>query len=66
MNYEELEIGDIIELKKPHPSKTIRWELIRIGAKYKFRSCDQFDLFIELNRQTLKMQLKKIIKKTIK
>ncbi|EOA07232.1 DUF951 domain-containing protein [Mycoplasma yeatsii] len=63
MNYLDLEIGDFIELKKTHPSKTVRWELIRIGAKYKFRSCDKFDLFIELSRETLQKQLKNIIKK---
>ncbi|ATZ21185.1 DUF951 domain-containing protein [Mesoplasma coleopterae] len=59
----ELEIGDIIILKKPHPSGTFKWELIRIGALYKFRSTDKFDLFIELRRNILDKQIKEIIKK---
>ncbi|AUF83259.1 DUF951 domain-containing protein [Mesoplasma syrphidae] len=63
MSWEDLEIGDLVEFKKPHPSKTVKWELIRIGAKYKFRSKDIFDLFIELKRETINKQLKKIIKK---
>jgi hypothetical protein len=63
MDYKSLELGDFVEFKKPHPSKTIQWELIRIGAKYKFRSTIIFDLFIELKRETLNKQLKRIIKK---
>ncbi|ATZ18459.1 hypothetical protein ESOMN_v1c00740 [Williamsoniiplasma somnilux] len=63
MNYELLEIGDFVELKKQHPSKTERWELIKTGFKYKFRSNLKFDLFIELDRTTMNKQIKKIIKK---
>ncbi|WP_027063435.1 DUF951 family protein [Mesoplasma seiffertii] len=63
MAWEELEIGDVVEFNKPHPSQTVTWELIRIGAKYKFRSTKIFDLFIELKRETINKQLKKIIKK---
>ncbi|AVN60648.1 hypothetical protein CG007_03490 [Mesoplasma entomophilum] len=59
----ELEIGDIIIFKKSHPSGTLKWELIRIGALYKFRSTDKFDLFIELRRNILDKQIKEIIKK---
>ncbi|WP_026389299.1 DUF951 domain-containing protein [[Acholeplasma] multilocale] len=58
MNYEDLTIGDIVEFNKSHPSGTTQWELIRIGAKYKFRSTIKFDLFIELKREVLKRQLK--------
>lgn len=60
MDYQDLKIGDLVEFKKPHPSKTKTWELIRIGAKYKFRSTLQNDLFVELDRQSLKYNLKKI------
>ncbi|AGY41774.1 hypothetical protein mflW37_7070 [Mesoplasma florum W37] len=59
----ELQIGDLVVFKKSHPSGTIKWELIRIGALYKFKSTDKFDLFIELRRSVLDKQIKQIIKK---
>lgn len=60
--HNELEVGDLVIFKKAHPSGTIKWELIRIGAFYKFRSTDRFDLFIELRRNVLDKQIKQIIK----
>ncbi|ASZ09427.1 hypothetical protein CK556_03690 [Mesoplasma chauliocola] len=61
--HNQLEVGDIVIFKKSHPSGTIKWELIRIGAMFKFRSTDKFDLFIELRRNVLDKQIKEIVKK---
>lgn len=63
MKHNDLTIGDIVEFKKSHPSKTIQWELIKIGSMFKFRSTIKFDLFVELNRDALDRAIKKIIKK---
>lgn len=60
--HNQLQVGDIAIFKKAHPSGTIKWELIRIGAFYKFRSTDRFDLFIELRRNGLDKQIKQILK----
>ncbi|ATZ21905.1 DUF951 domain-containing protein [Mesoplasma tabanidae] len=59
----KLQIGDIVVFKKPHPSGTTKWELIRIGSLYKFRSTNKFDLFIELRRSVLDKQIKEINEK---
>ncbi len=62
MDYKNLEVGDIVEFKKSHPSKTVEWKLIKIGANFKFKSTIKFDLFIELNRESLAKNIKKIKK----
>lgn len=56
--YKNLEVGDFVIFRKQHPSKTTKWKLVRIGAKYKFQSYEIFDLFIELKREVLEKQIK--------
>ncbi|WP_338972678.1 DUF951 domain-containing protein [Spiroplasma endosymbiont of Panorpa germanica] len=41
-------IGDIVTLRKPHPSKTEKWEIIRVGAVVKLKSLSVENLIIEL------------------
>ncbi|MGN0244242.1 MAG: DUF951 domain-containing protein [Lachnospiraceae bacterium] len=36
MNFE---IGQVIELKKPHPCGTNKWEIIRVGMDFRLKCC---------------------------
>lgn len=33
----QFEIGDIVQLKKPHPCGSYEWEILRVGADFKLR-----------------------------
>ena len=35
----DVQIGDILTMKKQHPCGTDRWEVLRIGADFKLRCC---------------------------
>ncbi len=38
----EYKVGDIVKLKKPHPCKSLEWEILRVGADFRLRclGCD--------------------------
>ena len=33
----DIQVGDILNMKKPHPCGSCRWEVLRIGADFKLR-----------------------------
>ena len=33
----DIQVGDILNMKKPHPCGSHRWEVLRIGADFKLR-----------------------------
>lgn len=35
----DIQIGDILSMKKPHPCGSSRWLVTRIGADFKLRCC---------------------------
>ncbi len=35
----DIQIGDILTMKKTHPCGSSRWEVTRIGADFKLRCC---------------------------
>lgn len=35
----DIQVGDIIKLKKPHPCGTHEWEVLRIGADFRLKCC---------------------------
>ena len=59
----DYQIGSIIQLKKPHPSKTIEWEIIRVGADIKIKSNVQKGLFIMMKRSHFNKKVLKVLKK---
>ena len=61
LNNEEYKIGTIVSLKKPHPSGTTKWEIIRLGADIKIKSTIKKDLFIMMERKYFNRKVKKII-----
>ena len=39
MNNVTFGLNDIVEMKKPHPCGTNRWEVVRLGADIKIKCC---------------------------
>lgn len=35
----DIQVGDILTMKKAHPCGSARWEVTRIGADFKLRCC---------------------------
>lgn len=55
-----INLNDIVILKKPHPSKTIEWKVIRVGATYKLQSLDDNRVILEFTKQKLLSVIKEI------
>lgn len=62
LNNNEYKLGTIIELKKPHPSGTKHWEVVRLGADIKIQSTIDKGLFIMMERRRFNRKVKEIIK----
>ncbi|MCK5945665.1 MAG: DUF951 domain-containing protein [Mycoplasmataceae bacterium] len=61
LDNKEYQIGTIVNLKKPHPSGTVEWEVIRLGADIKIKSNIKKGLFIMMTRNDFNRKVKKII-----
>lgn len=35
----EIQIGDVIKLKKQHPCGSKEWEVLRVGADFRLKCC---------------------------
>lgn len=55
----ELKMGQIVEMKKPHPCGSKEWEIIRLGADVKIR-CIGCDRIVMIERIKLIKRIKKI------
>ncbi|KRN12437.1 hypothetical protein IV37_GL001214 [Fructilactobacillus fructivorans] len=53
---------DIVEMKKPHPCGTNRWEIIRMGADIKVQ-CTGCGHIIMISRRQFEKRLKKVLEK---
>lgn len=63
LNNNEYKLGTIVELKKPHPSGTTEWEVVRLGADIKIKSTIKNGLFIMMERRDFNRKVKTIINK---
>lgn len=63
LNNNEYQLGTIVELKKPHPSGTTTWEVIRLGADIKIKSTLKKDLFIMMTRKDFNRKVKIVVSK---
>lgn len=57
----DYKIGTIVKLKKPHPSGTIEWEIVRLGADIKIHSKKVDSLYLMLPRNEFNKKVKEII-----
>ena len=33
----DIQVGDVLEMKKPHPCGSSRWQVLRVGMDFKLR-----------------------------
>lgn len=50
----DIQVGDIIKLKKPHPCGTHEWEVLRIGADFRLKCCGCGHQIMSPRKQTEK------------
>ncbi|MES4789720.1 DUF951 domain-containing protein [Levilactobacillus brevis] len=53
------DLGDLVEMKKPHPCGTNRWEITRMGADIKIK-CTNCGHVVMLSRREFEKKLKKV------
>ncbi len=56
----EINLGDIVQLRKPHPCGSLQWKITRLGADIGLE-CLGCGRRVLLPRRTLAQRLKKII-----
>jgi hypothetical protein len=60
MDLENLSIGKIVVMKKPHPCGENKWEIIRYGADVKIR-CTKCNRIVMIDRVKFLRNVKKIV-----
>lgn len=58
MNYQ---VGDVVQMKKPHPCGTNEWEVLRVGADFKLR-CAFCKHLIMIPREKFEKSVKKVLR----
>ena len=53
----EIEIGDVVKLKKPHPCGSYDWEVVRLGADIGLK-CQKCHRRVLLQRSVFERRLK--------
>ena len=56
----QLNVGDIVKLKKPHPCGGYNWEILRIGADFRIK-CTTCDRQVWLPRSEVERRIKEVI-----
>ncbi len=57
----DVRVGDILEMKKPHPCGSRRWRVLRVGMDFKLR-CDGCGHELMLPRSKAEKNIKKIMR----
>ncbi len=58
----EIQIGDVLQLKKPHPCGSREWEVLRVGADFRLK-CLGCGHQIMIARRLLEKNIKEIKEK---
>lgn len=58
-----INVGDVIKMKKPHPCGSYEWEVLRIGIDFRIKCCGCGHQ-VMLPRKQVEKQIKQIITKT--
>ena len=59
----DIQVGDIIKLKKPHPCGSKEWEVLRVGADFRLKCCGCGHM-VMLPRKQVERSIRKVTKKT--
>ncbi|MBN2047408.1 MAG: DUF951 domain-containing protein [Anaerolineaceae bacterium] len=57
----ELKLEDLVELKKPHPCGSVRWQVKRLGADIRLECCG-CGRTVMLTRRELARRMKRIVR----
>ncbi len=60
MDLKDLQLGVVLETKKPHPCGGKEWEIVRTGADYKIK-CLTCGRVVMLTPDELKKRIRRII-----
>ncbi len=60
INTNDYKLGSIVILKKPHPSKTVEWEVVRLGLDIKLKSTTVQNTYIILPRTDFHKRVKEV------
>ena len=55
-----LEIGDLVQMRKPHPCGSDKWVVTRTGADVKIR-CEGCDRVVMLDRVEFEKRVRKVL-----
>ncbi|MBP1932321.1 DUF951 domain-containing protein [Ammoniphilus resinae] len=65
MERKQFSLGDIVEMKKPHPCGTNAWRVIRMGADIRIK-CTGCDHSVMIPRMEFEKKMKRMIKEAVK
>jgi len=54
-------LGDIVQMRKPHPCGSLEWEVLRTGMDFRIQCC-KCQHQVMLTRQKFEKGVKKVIK----
>jgi hypothetical protein len=57
-------LGDIVEMKKPHPCGNNEWEILRTGMDFRIK-CTNCGRLVLLPRPKFEKSVKKILKRVV-
>lgn len=57
-----LYLGDVVQMRKPHPCGSAEWVVTRVGADIKMR-CEGCGHTVMLDRETFEKRVKKFLKR---
>ena len=61
----DLQVGDIVTLKKPHPCGSKEWEILRVGMDFRLK-CVGCARQVMIPRKQLEKSIRKIVPKVVK
>lgn len=57
---EEIRLGDVVQMRKPHPCGSVEWTVTRTGADIKIR-CSGCDRVVMMDREVFLKRRKKLL-----
>ncbi len=58
--YEDIQLGDVVRMRKPHPCGSYEWEVVRLGADIGIR-CRGCEHRVLLPRSRFQRQVKTLV-----
>ena len=56
----EIKVGDVIQMKKPHPCGSYDWQVLRVGMDFRLK-CMGCGRLVMLSRQDVQKRIKKVL-----